>query len=107
MSLPVASSAMEARFHRQVQSDLNIILKKYFAVSYELGDDFYDEFMSGVRKALQNPKFFHFDTSGLRRCNLHRFPYHFLYDLRGGTIRVWVLRHNKQKPSLGMRRFKR
>ena len=97
---------MEARFHRGVQSDLNKILEKYFDVSDELGDDFYDEFMSGLRKVIQNPQFFHFDASGLRRCNFHRFPYHFLYDSREGTIRVWVLRHDKQKPSFGMRRFK-
>jgi hypothetical protein len=98
---------MEARFHRRVQSDFNKILEKYFAVSDDLGDDFYDEFMSGLRKAIRNPQFFHFDASGLRRCNLHRFPYHFLYDSREGIVSVWVLRHDKQKPSFGMRRFKR
>ncbi len=98
---------MEARFHRQVQADLNKVLEKYFSISDELGDDFYEEFMSGIRKAVETPHFFHFDASGLRRCNLYRFPYHFLYDVRGNGVRVWVLRHDKQKPSLGMRRFNR
>ena len=97
---------MEARFHRQVQADLNKILEKYFSISDELGDDFYEEFMNGVRKAVENPQLFHYDASGLRRCNLYRFPYHFLYDVNSG-VRVWVLRHDKQKPSLGMRRFNR
>lgn len=98
---------MEAKFHRRVQADLNKILEKYLFISNELGDDFFEEFMSGIRKATENPQFFHFDASGLRRCNLYRFPYHFLYDVRDSGVRVWVLRHDKQKPSFGMRRFKR
>ena len=98
---------MEARFHKKVQSDLNKVLEQYSTVSNELEEDFYDEFILGIKKATQNPKFFHFDASGLRRCNLHRFPYHFLYDSKDNEIRVWVLRHDKQKPSFGMTRFKR
>ncbi len=98
---------MEARFHKQVQSDLNEIIKEYSSVSDELSDDFYEEFMTGLKKASENPRFYHFDASGLRRCNLYRFPYHFLYDVREGVIRLWVLRHDKQKPSLGMKRFRK
>jgi plasmid stabilization system protein ParE len=98
---------VEARLHKQVQSDLNRILREYSSVSNTLSDDFYDELMKGLHIASANPRFYHFDASGLRRCNLHRFPYHFLYDVRDNMIRVWVLRHDSQKPSFGMRRFKR
>ena len=79
---------VEARFHRQVQSDLNKILEEYFSISVKLGDDFYEEFISGIRKATQEPHYFHFDESGLRRCNLSRFPFHFLYDVVAGRIRI-------------------
>lgn len=79
---------METRFHRRVQVDLNEILEKYYATSEQLGIDFFAEFMVGVSKATENPYYFHFDSSGLRRCNLDRFPYHFLYDLWEGSIRV-------------------
>ena len=98
---------MNVRFHRRVQTDLNQVLKQYYEVSESLGDDFFKGFQTGVRKALENPKFFHFDASGLRRCNLDRFPYHFLYDLRGGFIRIWVVRHNHRHPAFGLRRFDR
>lgn len=98
---------MEARFHRQVQADMNKIIEHYSSVSIALSDDFYDEFMTGLKKAVANPRFYHFDASGLRRCNLYRFPYHFLYDIQAGIIRIWVLRHDKQKPSFGIRRFKK
>ncbi len=98
---------MQARFHRLVQSDLKEILAKYYEVSDELAEDFFLEFQLGLRKACENPKSFHFDASGLRRCNFDRFPYHFLYDVRGDRIRVWVLRHNRRNPKLGLRRFSR
>lgn len=96
---------MKARFHRQVQSDLNTILKHYYKASEGLGDDFYEEFMRCVRQAVSNPRFYHFDESNLRRCNLERFPHHFLYDIKEGIVRVWVLRHDHRRSSFGMKRF--
>lgn len=74
-------------------------------VSERLTDDFFAEFIAGVAKTKANPRFFHFDASGLRRCNLERFPYHFLYDIRNGFIRIWVLRHDRRQPKFGRRRF--
>ncbi|MFM2198919.1 MAG: hypothetical protein RLZZ505_2351 [Verrucomicrobiota bacterium] len=98
---------MGASFHRLVQSDLNRILRDYEGVSDALADDFYREFMEGVGEAVENPRYFHFDASGLRRYNLRRFPFRFLYDISLDGIRIWVLRHERRKPSLGTRRFKR
>ena len=96
---------MLARFHRRVQVDLDEILVKYYGISDQLGDDFFAEFQIGVEKACANPRFFHFDSSGLRRCNLERFPYHFLYDVRSDSLRVWVVRHNHRNSTFGLRRF--
>lgn len=98
---------MLARFHRRVQVDLNEILAKYSDVSEVLSDDFFAEFQIGVEKVCGNPKFYHFDSSGLWRCNLDRFPYHFLYDIRGDSLRIWVVRHDKRNPGYGLRRFTR
>jgi toxin ParE1/3/4 len=96
---------VEIRFHRRVQSDLNEALAYYRDVSVTLADDFFDEFTRGIAKVRANPKTCHFDACGLRRCNPERFPYHFLYDLRQGYVRVWVLRHEKRKPEFGMGRI--
>lgn len=98
---------MNARFHRRIQADLNEILEKFDATSKQLGDDFFAEFRIGVGKACANPQFFHFDSSGLRRCNLDRFPYHFLYDICSDFIRIWVIRHDQRNPKFGLRRFGR
>ncbi len=96
----------EVRFHRRVQTDLNEILRRYYEVSPQLGDDFFAEFQIGVGHVTENPRHFHFDRSGLRRCNLERFPYHFLYDIRGEYIRIWVLRHDRRNPNFGLKRFR-
>ena len=98
---------MEPRFHKLVQADLNKILKDYSQISPQLEDDFYDEFMSELETAIANPQSNHFDACGLRRANFNRFPFHFLYDVRADSIRIWVLRHHKRRDSLGLMRFKR
>ena len=98
---------MELSYHRRIQADLNRILEELGSVSESLADDFFAEFVTAVDKVRSNPRFFHFDSSGLRRCNLDRFPYHFLYDIRRDHIRVWVVRHDRRMPSLGLRRFPR
>ena len=98
---------MEVRFHKTVQSDLNTILRRYYEIKNELGEDFYSEFIEGVKIASSNPRYYHFDDCGLRRCNLERFPFHFLYDIHEGTIRVWVLRHDRRKSTYGLKRFRR
>ena len=98
---------MEVRFHKRVQTDLNTILSRYYEFKDELGEDFYAEFIGGVKIASKNPRYYHFDDCGLRRCNLERFPFHFLYDVHDGTVRIWVLRHDKRKSTYGLKRFRR
>jgi plasmid stabilization system protein ParE len=98
---------VELKFHRLVQTDLNAVLGKYSEISEKLSDSFHQEFMDAVRVAASQPGIFHFDALGLRRCNLTRFPYHFLYDVNENCVRVWVLRHDKQKPTFGLKRFVR
>ena len=78
------------RFHQRVQADLDEILEKCGEIAEPLAEDFFAEFQTGLLKVAENPRFFHFDACGLRRCNFDRFPYHFLYDIRGDYARIWV-----------------
>ena len=107
MNLCRVSVAVEPRFHRLVQADLNKILSKYSEISADLSDGFYYQFMEDVRLVVAQPTMFDFDALGLRRHNLKRFPYHFLFDVQSDCVRVWVLRHDKQRPVFGVRRFAR
>jgi plasmid stabilization system protein ParE len=40
----------------------------------------------------------------LRRANLQRFPYHFLYRILSDHIRVLAVRHHRQSPQFGLQR---
>jgi len=89
------SANVEVKFHRCVHADLKEISEKYYEISHQLGEDFFAEFQAGFSQAVENPRRFHFDRIGLRRWNLDRFPYHFLYDMLGEHVRVWVLRSSE------------
>jgi plasmid stabilization system protein ParE len=95
---------MTVVYHPAVQNDVNRILERYDAVSQELGDDFWDELERCIEATAENPGRSHLADRGLRRVNLKRFPYHFLFRLLPGKIRMIVVRHNRRKPSYGLRR---
>jgi plasmid stabilization system protein ParE len=40
----------------------------------------------------------------LRRANLKRFPYHFLYRILPDRIRITAVRHHRQNPRFGLQR---
>lgn len=96
---------MKVSFHRRTQQDVWEILRHYEKESGAiLADQFYAEFMGKVAVARSNPERCHLDPSGLRRCNLKRFPYHFLFREFADEIFVLVLRHNRRHPGYGLRR---
>jgi toxin ParE1/3/4 len=55
--------------------------------------------------AAERPESFSVRQNDLRRVNLHRFPYHFLFRLINDEVRILVVRHHKRHPSLGTRRL--
>ncbi len=95
---------MRVAYHPAVQRDVNGILRYYDDISPRLGDELWTELMSCIEAASQNPERFHFADRGLRRVNLQRFPYHFLFRMLPGKIRVTVVRHNKRHPDYGIKR---
>ena len=62
-------SAVEVKFHRLVQSDLNKVIRHYRDVSAglleSLDDDFYDRFMIGICRVSDNPEHCHKPTVNL------------------------------------------
>lgn len=96
---------MNLIYHRSVQSDVSAVLNYYDeAGGPELGDAFFDEFMVFTALVLENPVRFHPISGDLRRANLNRFPYHFLYRIQGDTIRILVVRYHHRDPSHGLKR---
>ena len=96
---------MNIIFHRLVSRDVRDAMKYYEEASGpRLADDFYDEFMALIHVAADQPERFHLDASGLRRANLKRFPFHFLYRIGRDAIRVLVLRHHRRSPGFELGR---
>ncbi|MBM4264854.1 MAG: hypothetical protein FJ145_25950 [Deltaproteobacteria bacterium] len=57
-----------------------------------------------MENAAENPEHFSIRERDIRRVNLDRFPYHFLFRVVDDVVRVLVVRHHRRRPSLGMSR---
>ncbi|MCB1231942.1 MAG: type II toxin-antitoxin system RelE/ParE family toxin [Verrucomicrobiae bacterium] len=91
-------------YHPRVPSEVRDATAYYEAISPRLGDGFWEELTEAIERARAFPELHHFDPSGLRRCNLKRFPYHFLFQNFADYIRIVVVRHNRRNPNYGLRR---
>lgn len=94
----------EILFHTSVQTEILEILDYYGKISEQLADDFWEELTNAFEYARMFPERHHFDSSGKRRSNLSRFPYHFLFRTSISQIKVTVVRNNSRSSSYGSRR---
>jgi plasmid stabilization system protein ParE len=96
---------MELDFHPDVASDIAQILDYYESVAgTQLANEFDTELKAYFQKVVQHPEAYAIRTRDLRRVNLERFPFHFLYRIGNDRIRILVVRHHSRRPSLGLNR---
>ena len=96
---------MRLVIHPKVSSDISKIMEFYEQVATsELADEFYRELRHFIREAAERPESFAIRERDIRRVNLRRFPYHFLFRIVGDSVRILVVRHDRRHPSLGIRR---
>jgi hypothetical protein len=57
-----------------------------------------------MAKAAETPESFSVRERDIRRVNLKRFPYHFLFRIVDDSVRISVIRHHSREPSLGSER---
>ena len=96
---------MRVILHPKVHSDVLQIMEYYERVATpELADDFYRELRRAMQDASRRPESHSIRERDLRRVNLSRFPYHFLFRMVGDAVRILVVRHHRRHPSLGIRR---
>ena len=96
---------MRLVLHRRVRSDVDEIMDYYErAEQPELAQDFYRELRAFLLDAARQPDRYHIFKADLRRANLKRFPYHFLYRVAGECVRVLVVRHHRRHPDYGLER---
>ena len=96
---------MRFEFHSVARSDVSRIMDYYEdAGGQELADEFYEELWSCINKAVDSPEGYAIRERDIRRVNLERFPFHFLYRIVDDRVRILVVRHHRRRPSLGIRR---
>lgn len=96
---------MLLEFHQQIGSDIVRIMDYYEDVAGpQLADEFYAELRACFKKAAESPETYSPRDRELRRVNLERFPYHFLFRIVDDRVRILVVRHNRRRPSLGIHR---
>ncbi len=96
---------MRLELHRQIASDISRIMDYYEDVAgQQLADEFYSELRTFFQKAANYPEGYDISARDLRRVNLERFPYHFLFRIVGDRVRILVVRHHRRRPSLGLQR---
>lgn len=96
---------MRIEFHKLVASDVTCIMDYYDEVAGpQLADEFYEELRAFFQRAAGSPESYAIRERDLRRVNLERFPYHFLFRIAGDSVRILVVRHHRRRPTLGTRR---
>jgi plasmid stabilization system protein ParE len=71
---------MGLEFHRLIASDISTIMTYYEDVGGpKLAEEFYNELRKFFQNAANNPEAYRIRERDLRRVNLERFPYHFLF----------------------------
>ena len=95
---------MRLEYHEEVASDISQILGYYESIEPQLAEEFYAELRLFLQKAAQSPEGYAVRKHDLRRVNLERFPFHFLYRIVDDRVRILVVRHHSRRPSLGSRR---
>ena len=94
----------ETIYHPKVPAEVREIVAHYSEISPKLADDFWAELLDAIDYATKHPERHHFDSSGRRRSNLTRFPYHFLFRTFPEFVRITVVKHNSRRPRFGTRR---
>jgi plasmid stabilization system protein ParE len=96
---------MRLVLHPKVYSDIAQVMEYYEQVgNKDLADEFYAELQRLIREAAKRPESFPVRERDIRRANLQRFPYHFLFRMTSDVVRILVVRHHKREPALGTER---
>ena len=90
--------------HPKLADDIRDAAMHYAEISERLLSSFWLELESVIDSIERNPRSHHYDPCGLRRANMRRFPYHFLFDIDDDTVFLVVFRHDRRHPGFGTTR---
>ena len=94
---------MIVRLHPKVDDDLVEAMEYYEREAVpELAVEFYAEFRRCADQIGRRAKSLPVTEAGLRRMNLHRFPFHILFEvLNDNEVEVYTVKHDHRHPDFG------
>ncbi|MBB5040498.1 type II toxin-antitoxin system RelE/ParE family toxin [Prosthecobacter dejongeii] len=95
---------MEIIRHPKLAEDIRDAALHYAEISERVLAAYWSELDSVLASVKRNPRSHHYDSCGLRRASLRKFPYHLLYEVDDDAIYLVVLRHDKRHPDYGVDR---
>ena len=90
--------------HPKLAGDIRDTAMHYADISERVLSSFWNELEEVIASIERNPRSHHYDSCGLRRANMRRFPHHLLYDVEDNTVFMVVFRHDRKHPKFGTRR---
>lgn len=95
---------MDVLRHPELAEDIREIAEHYERISDLVLSRFWTELDAALASVERNPRMFHYDSSGLRRANLRKFPYHLLFEVDESRLFLIVFRHDGRHPEHGLDR---
>ena len=89
---------MEIRLLEIAAIELDEAVSYYNSEQAGLGDDFIIEFINSLERIKAYPKAWNPFTQNTRRCQLRRFPYGIVYQLRETEILIIAISHLHREP---------
>jgi len=97
---------MKVRFLDGAQVDMEVAAN-FYEERGNLGSAFLAELQAAMDRILQYPLGWAEIDPGLRRCQLNRFPYGILYEIRGDTLSVVQVLDLRRDPKSWRSRLKK
>ncbi len=91
-------------FSKYAKQELEDAVRYYELKLQGLGIKLENEVYKAIKQILEYPNAWSFESSNIRKCLLHRFPYKLLYSVEDDYIFITAVAHQHQKPNYWVER---
>lgn len=90
---------MKIRYVDAAYAEFQGAIDYYNTQSEGLGFEFSDEVKDAINRIRNYPQAWMPLSKRTRRCQVHRFPYSIIYELRSDLIVIVAIQHHRRKPT--------
>src|ERR1700730_3114151 len=97
---------MKITYLDAADSELNEAIAYYNGERAGLGFEFADEIKEALERIRNYPEAWRLLSKRVRRCQVHRFPYSIIYEVRRDLLIIVAIQHHRRKPESWRTRLK-